>query len=605
MLWRLHAVLIYLSVSLIVFSQSSLAEDETQVCQIPSTDTFADLIKTIDDLKCVMVPTADSPHYQKDLSTYWAQEYVGADLVRERLIAENLSPKPGLIVAWDNADNDNDESHGTLVSNLMIGPTKSALIPGPSIPFSPLYQNKNYKYAASYNQLSGCLEAKNCPSYINNSMHWWTEEDLEIGAVVEKLSEQSVFITIAGNETKSVELSKKKLADQSKLLIVGSTDPLGFGSDFSSYSASLTISAPSDNLLTSEVDGKSRKFGGTSGAAPQVSAALAAFTLISGYKLSTSEAKNLLQKTALSFPHYPSPNSLGAGILNSYKISEVAYKLRDKCKNRKACFEQELKDEKTYDFGVDAREQLSKAEDVFPECFGKKNEITIGKESCNERKVLFNEIRKKALLNHHNSKAWDFISCVSRNDGMTKNAEFYKALSNRSKLSDEALLKKLVETDNAKDLFSFHLTHPSWADKYNWVDYFIKDSKNDYLIFNSILSRPELTDKSDWFNKLSSKPSNNINVMFLFATDGMVVHHNMLSDFIDKSDPATDKQIVKMVLKKSEWIVHPELLEQIAKKGTADKEIEEMILSSKEWQRVLTQKFKTASITIEQLRADK
>jgi hypothetical protein len=188
---------------------------------------------------------------------------------------------------------------------------------------------------------------------------------------------------------------------------------------------------------------------------------------------------------------------------------------------------------------------------------------------------------------------------------MTKNAEFYKALSNRSKLSDEALLKKLVETDNAKDLFRFHLTHPSWADKYNWVDYFIKDSKNDYLIFNSILSRPELTDKSDWFNKLSSKPSNNINVMFLFATDGMVVHHNMLSDFIDKSDPATDKQIVKMVLKKSEWIVHPELLEQIAKKGTADKEIEEMILSSKEWQRVLTQKFKTASITIEQLRADK
>jgi len=123
------------------------------------------------------------------------------------------------------------------------------------------------------------------------------------------------------------------------------------------------------------------------------------------------------------------------------------------------------------------------------------------------------------MLNHYNSEAWDLISCVSRNDGMTKNAAFYKSLSDRIKLSDEALVKKLMETDNAKDLFKFHLTHPTWADKYDWVDFFIKDQKNDYLIFNSVLSRPELTDKSDWFNKLSLKPSYEINVVFLFATD--------------------------------------------------------------------------------------
>jgi hypothetical protein len=586
-----------LPLSAIALSQSIAGGDGSLVCQVPSIHGFSSFQDTIDYLKCEIVPTGNSPHFKKGLSTYWAQEYVGADLVREKLISENLSPKPSLVVAWD------EGRHGKLVSNLMVGPTNSALIPGRSIPFSELHQKKDYKYIDSYNRLSGCLDTKDCPDYINNSMHW-DNEGQEIANVVEKISEQSVFITIAGNNTSLVKSSKNDLATKNKLLVVGSIGPLGFGSDFSNYSDSLTISAPSDNLLTSEINKKLEKFGGTSGAAPQVSSALAAFSLISGYKLTTIEAKDLLQKTAMNFPHYPSPNSLGSGILNSYKISEVAWKLKKKCKNNQACFNEALSDEETYNFKIDAKKQLSKAKDIFPECFDQKNQVTIKKESCNERKELFNEIRKNALLNHHDSKAWDLISCISSNEGMTINAEFYKALSSRSKMNDEALIRKLVETGNAKDLFRFHLTHPSWSNRYEWVETFIKNPKNDNLIFNSILNRPELTNKFDWFNKLSSKPSNDLKIIMLLSTKGMDVHHKLLSDFIDGSNPSTDKLIVEMVLKNPKWSNHPELIEKIAKKRTADIVIEKMVNSSAEWKKVLTQRYHTELITANKLRTN-
>jgi len=82
----------------------------------------------------------------------------------------------------------------------------------------------------------------------------------------------------------------------------------------------------------------------------------------------------------------------------------------------------------------------------------------------------------------------------------------------------------------------------------------------------------------------------------------MAVHHKLLSGFIERSNPETDKQIVRMVLQKSEWFDQVELVEQIAKKGPANKEIKELILTSKEWQRVLTQKYKAESITLEQLK---
>ncbi len=67
MLRRLHMTL--LSISLITNFQSSLAEDNANICHIKSTDAFTDLMKTINELKCEMVPSGDSPHFQKDLST--------------------------------------------------------------------------------------------------------------------------------------------------------------------------------------------------------------------------------------------------------------------------------------------------------------------------------------------------------------------------------------------------------------------------------------------------------------------------------------------------------------------------------------------------------
>ena len=69
---------------------------------------------------------------------------------------------------------------------------------------------------------------------------------------------------------------------------------------------------------------------------------------------------------------------------------------KKKCKNNQACFNEALSDEETYNFKIDAKKQLSKAKDIFPECFDQKNQVTIKKESCNERKELFK--RYKIML---------------------------------------------------------------------------------------------------------------------------------------------------------------------------------------------------------------
>ena len=60
------------------------------------------------------------------------------------------------------------------------------------------------------------------------------------------------------------------------MIVVGSLDPSGFASKFSQSHQHVTVLAPSDSFITAlGVDGKFSKFGGTSGAAPLVSGAIA------------------------------------------------------------------------------------------------------------------------------------------------------------------------------------------------------------------------------------------------------------------------------------------------------------------------------------------
>ena len=103
------------------------------------------------------------------LHPFWAQEYTGVDLLREKL---RQSPHSwelphNLVQSLDTPD----ELHGEQVCQLIAGPHLSAPI--------PLEQPLNYmcfadvieKEEALSNWLQHCLANDTCPSYINVSMH--------------------------------------------------------------------------------------------------------------------------------------------------------------------------------------------------------------------------------------------------------------------------------------------------------------------------------------------------------------------------------------------------------------------------------------------------
>ena len=269
----------------------------------------------------------DNPkHKVNGLTKFWAQEYTGADLVREDLKQINLSQLQNLVGVLDSSG----DKHGEYVSELIASSRASGLI--------PLSNNKTLSYeslegvgvyiARYERELKKCQRNTDCPHYVNNSMGWGKSEFITktirdfVGG-----GGGRVFITAAGNESTSLrreEPHKQVLGEEGKLIVVASHGYDGYHSRYSNFSDQIVISAPSGNQVTSyDYLGNEESFGGTSGATPQVTASLAAFSLVTGVKLNTIDSKLLLKNTATLF--YPEGNlAMGAGHLNSYKIYAVA-----------------------------------------------------------------------------------------------------------------------------------------------------------------------------------------------------------------------------------------------------------------------------------------
>ena len=137
------------------------------------------------------------------------------------------------------------------------------------------------------------------------------------------------------------------------LITVGSCAPTGYFSYFSRAGEQLTIAAPSDDDILSIAAGTGEltAFGGTSGAAPLVSGALAdVISIIPA--LTLAEAVHMLQKTAVQ----TSVNALqeGRGVLNYYKLLRVAARVRQAAKGDPQKMRELLFDDTMYDFSDEA-----------------------------------------------------------------------------------------------------------------------------------------------------------------------------------------------------------------------------------------------------------
>ena len=249
------------------------------------------------------------------------------------------------------------------------------------------------------------------------------------------------------------------------VILVGSFSPRGFVSNFSQSGKEISILAPSDKWLTSAgEDGEYTVFGGTSGAAPLVTGSLAGFEWLSGYHPTAKEAKVLLEKTALPTLHssFEKPRINGAGLLNTYKLGEVAKRLKEKCKNKSiSCFKEEILKDENYRFSED-KSLRGDMEKFFPSCApGEGSSDILSPLSCEEKGQVFKRLRKAVLLNP-NQELLESLSCIYKEGGFLQNAEALDNLALAFETQTEELISKLKV--NLREATKFLNDNPrSWV----------------------------------------------------------------------------------------------------------------------------------------------
>ena len=243
-------------------------------------------------------------------------------------------------------------------------------------------------------------------------------DDLTMTGAFKRLSSQngSIIITASGNDHPlPIFEGEIKASKNFDAILVGSLDPDGEKSPFSQEHEELAIMAPSGYDIYSHNGQHIKRFSGTSGATPLVTASLAGFEWLSDYHPTAEEAKILLRKTAIPTKYSSNrPRRNGTGMINSYKLGMVGKRLKTLCGENKACFKQRIRDPAVYDFPKDP--DLKKdVESAFPEC----NRSCGGQvdNSCANKAKTFKKLRQAIFLDPSDKKNWAYLSCIYNSNG--------------------------------------------------------------------------------------------------------------------------------------------------------------------------------------------
>ena len=405
--------------------------------------------------QCLFPPMVEGEEWD----VFWAQHYAGTDLLREELEKIQFSREDvfSIVGIWDI----DVRQHGEQVSNLVGGPKDSAVIPlnktMPYINFSyDPYDTKNTFHEGYTDLYKNCHQKEiNCPIYINNSFRWLSNPT--IGRLASMMSSQgTTIVTAAGNSGSPMDPLQAKVAKSDRVIPVASLGPDGYPTASTSYGDGVDIIVPSGESMRSyNFEGERTDFGFTSGGAPLVTGTLGGFTLLSGYPLATHEIKHLLSKTAIPMPYLPSDHLLGAGILNSYKISQVALRIKEKCKGHSSdfqkneCMQDALRIDSTYQFEEESAGLFNEAIDFFPECRPENpsEKVDNSCEEIVEKQYAFTKLRKAAFLNPTNPGPWQALACVKEKhieDDTTSG--FYQALG-QPRRSKEDIIRNLCQAN--------------------------------------------------------------------------------------------------------------------------------------------------------------
>ena len=237
-------------------NQSKETEGNICVNCAPQKPIQPEAIRPITDVinKCDLLkenPAVES--FDGKLTDYWAQEYIGADLLRELLILLKIKLPDNFLAVFDSAAAD----HYSFVRSLISDNKDSGILPYRSdeVTMYPISSESSYADLAS-------KLINNPPRFINISMGWGSSQTSK--EALSALANKSIIVTCAHNwaiPVFEIHPYKAELGQENKVIIVGSYSPFGIPSEFTNYGKEVNLSAPSDHYILSD----NELFGGTSG----------------------------------------------------------------------------------------------------------------------------------------------------------------------------------------------------------------------------------------------------------------------------------------------------------------------------------------------------
>lgn len=358
------------------------------------------------------------------LTPFWAQEYIGADLVKEEMRGQSdLQRVPFAIydlgfernvvnltldISVDKAMNGHRQvlgHHGSSVAALVNGPGMMSVSE-----VVDYVQLKRVSPAAFYSSAVGEIKKlQRKPLIISNSMGWSSPAVLDLAKEVDQMG--IIWVMASGNEFPEKIVEHERVAP---VISVGSYSPRGLQSLSSQESDQLDILAPADEYQAS-IDGKgeSTLFGATSGATPLVSGSIANIKALIP-SLTRGQIEKLLKRTALRSFHSYYLLENKAGLLNAYRLFKVVERLRGLCGQNQQCLATELDNRQNYIFA--------------PAGLSRKALTVCDSQDALDRNDMM-KLRRNFLLNVEQTDYAKLLSCAYRNEGFAINADYYENMA--------------------------------------------------------------------------------------------------------------------------------------------------------------------------------
>jgi len=359
------------------------------------------------------------------LTPFWAQEYIGADLVKKQMRELSIATRVPVAVydigfekefinltfdiPVDRAMNGSRPiraHHGTSVANIING--KGMMSVSENVDYVQL---KRVSPAIYY--LVGLKEMKETPLkpwVISNSMGWTAPKDiLEMAKEVDQMG--IIWVMASGNSHPDAIIDEERNAP---VISVGSYSPRGLQTLYSQESDQLDILAPADEYQASiDAFGKDVLFGATSGATPLVSGSIANVKALMPL-LTRGQVEFIIKATATKslHSHYLMDNK--TGLFNAYKMFQVVKRLKEQCGDDSACLHRQIANGANYAFvEIKMNENTQK--------------ICESKATLPQDEML--KLRQNFLLNAHNTRFAKMLSCAYRNEGYSINADYYENIT--------------------------------------------------------------------------------------------------------------------------------------------------------------------------------